>query len=389
MSDLLSFNPVQVFGSGGVVAPGALAYFYDSGTTTARTVYSDAGLTTQHASPLVADANGVFPQAFVGGAAVKAVIKTAAGVTLYTLDPVVKSSASGAAASSVSFSPTASLPQTNVQDAIEAAAASAASGFTPYGLGVTGSAALLANIDASNIASGAYRFDATTTGTFPTGVAASDTGVIETWREVAGTAVMFLYVGDIGDKFFYRRYTSSAWTAWREVLNANQGAVDGDILVRVSGAWTRLAKGSALQALRMNAGATAQEWADITGLTLLGTITTTSGTSQSLSSLTLTGYKQLLFVANGVSSSASSAMRVGGINVGSISVAAAGLLYGQVWVDLTTGRLAGAWAEDSQSIGGSNAVQGNTGYTTATTSVTVSCVAGSFDAGSVQVYGVK
>ena len=68
------------------------------------------------------------------------------------------------------------------------------------------------------------------------GVAASDTGVIETWREVAGTAVMFLYVGDIGDKFFYRRYTSSAWTAWREVLNANQGAVDGDILVRVSGA---------------------------------------------------------------------------------------------------------------------------------------------------------
>ena len=389
MSDLLSFNPVQVFGSGGVVAPGALAYFYDSGTTTARTVYSDAGLTTQHASPLVADANGVFPQAFVGGAAVKAVIKTAAGVTLYTLDPVVKSSASGAAASSVSFSPTASLPQTNVQDAIEAAAASAASGFTPYGLGVTGSAALLANIDASNIASGAYRFDATTTGTFPTGVAASDTGVIETWREVAGTAVMFLYVGDIGDKFFYRRYTSSAWTAWREVLNANQGAVDGDILVRVSGAWTRLAKGSALQALRMNAGATAQEWADITGLTLLGTITTTSGTSQSLSSLTLTGYKRLLFVANGVShlNASNQTFSVGGAACSS-ALSSAAVVYGDVIVDLTTGRAWGGWAIDGSN-GGSFWNNGNTGYSTATTSVSVGVSGASFDAGSVQVYGVK
>jgi hypothetical protein len=152
------------------------------------------------------------------------------------------------------------LPFENVQAAIEGAAASAAAGFTPFGLGVTGVNALIATLDATNTASGAYRFDNTTTGTFPTGVAASDTGTVQIWRENAGDAMMWLQSG-AADRQFTRRMASSAWGAWREDVTVNQGATEGDTAYRGASAWTRLAKGTARQVLRMNAAATAPEWA--------------------------------------------------------------------------------------------------------------------------------
>lgn len=43
---------------------GAKAYFYETGTLTARTVYSDPGLSTPHAQPVVADTFGAFPAVF-------------------------------------------------------------------------------------------------------------------------------------------------------------------------------------------------------------------------------------------------------------------------------------------------------------------------------------
>lgn len=42
-------------------------------------------------------------------------------------------------------------------------------------------------------------------------------------------------------------------------------AAQGDTLYRGASAWSRLAKGTALQVMRMNAGATAPEWADMNG----------------------------------------------------------------------------------------------------------------------------
>lgn len=60
-----------------------------------------------------------------------------------------------------------------------AAAASAASAdFKNFGYGIVGNAPLLANLDTSGLASGIYRYDATTLGTFPAGVAAADTGIV-------------------------------------------------------------------------------------------------------------------------------------------------------------------------------------------------------------------
>jgi len=46
---------------------GAKLYFYEVGTTTAKTVYSDAGLTTPLSSPVVADGSGRFPLIYLQG----------------------------------------------------------------------------------------------------------------------------------------------------------------------------------------------------------------------------------------------------------------------------------------------------------------------------------
>lgn len=376
MSDLLDFSPPgQVTFS----LAGARARFYNAGTTTPRTVYADQGETVPHPSPLLADSNGRFPQAFVSGTPVKVVVTQADDSTGYTLDPCEKVSATGAGASQISFSPTIAIPATNVQAAIEIAASTAAAGFDVFGLGITGNAPLLSNIDATTIATGQYRFDNTTTGTYPTGVAASDTGAIGFVRESSGSAWEWLY-HDTTDRLFVRRMSGSVWGAWRENITANIGATEGDMLYRTSTAWTRLAKGTAAQQLRMNAGATAPEWftpstpAPST-ITLLGTITTNSGTTQTLSGLTLTGYKFLRVVFRGVSAAfaTSGSFLIAGVTV--ISGAGTSQPTRGIWtIDLSDGTInAGSTAA-------------STGITTASTSISVSA-GNTFNGGTVLVYG--
>jgi hypothetical protein len=274
MPDQLAFLPERVFTAAAMPGAGYRVEFFQSGTTTAVTVYTTALLAIAHPSPLVCDANGVFPAVFSSGGAIKAVVTKPDGSSFYTLDPVFRVSTSGAGAAEISFAPTPGLPFTNVQDAVEAAAASAASGFTPFGLGVTGTNALIANIDATNTASGSYRFDNTTTGTFPTGVTAANTGTVQIERENSGDAVMFLQSG-AADRAFFRRMAGSTWGAWQEVITVPQGAAEGDIIYRGASAWLRLAKGTALQLPRMNSGATAPEWFGGS----IGPTNTTSGTS--------------------------------------------------------------------------------------------------------------
>jgi hypothetical protein len=122
MTDILNFNVIRVFDDNGIPASGAKATFFDAGTSTPRTVYSDAAGTIPHPSPLVADSEGVFPAVFVSGStAVKVNVTDAADVTLtgYPIDPAILVAADGGAAALVSFSPTTEIPQDNVQDAIE------------------------------------------------------------------------------------------------------------------------------------------------------------------------------------------------------------------------------------------------------------------------------
>lgn len=127
------------------------------------------------------------------------------------------------------------------------------------------------------------------------------------------------------------------------------------------------------------------------GLTLLGTLTTTSGSSQTLSGLTLTSYKYLRFEFNSVSHSFGPGAFLS-INTAKItnSLAASDTVYGNVVITLLNG-LASACLSTS-ALGTNSAptlLHEGSGYSSATTSVSVSVSAGNFDAGSVLVYGVR
>lgn len=151
-----------------------------------------------------------------------------------------------------------------------------------------------------------------------------------------------------------------------------------------------------VQALRDNPLAIAEAdtsvAANLLPTVLLGTITTTSGSSQSLSSLVLTPYKSIKCFVNGVSSSSSTAqLRIAGIGCAdALSPDAAKLWYGMLEIDLGVG-IFGAMIGVATSPGpySGSAYGGSTGYSTATTSITFSVSAGSFDAGSIRVYGCK
>lgn len=249
MAELLLFTPERAVDLNGVPIYGAKAYFYAAGTTDPLTVYADPDMTVPHPSPLVANGMGVWPQVFCDQPAsvtvtdASDVVQSGYPMTLAASVPAGDSAASG-----VSFNPTAEIPETSVQDAIERVQANIVEPLADFGLGVTGDATLLANIDATDTASGAYRFDATTTGTFPTGYTVTS-GVVVIWRQSSVIAWQWLYTGGLT----YLRRLSTTWGAWREVITVPQGSARGDIIYRGTTTWARLAAGSAEQVLRMGA----------------------------------------------------------------------------------------------------------------------------------------
>ena len=131
------------------------------------------------------------------------------------------------------------------------------------------------------------------------------------------------------------------------------------------------------------------------GMTLLGTIATTSGTSVTLSGLTLTSYKQLSIIINGVSSAtvANAYLLLNSIQIARLyATAFTDSALGIATIDLGTGIFVSntvyvyAGANYASSTFG-----GPSGLTTASTSVTFTITAGgaTFDAGSIVIYGVK
>lgn len=68
---------------------GAKATFYESGTTTPLIVYQDGGLNTAHDSPVLADANGVFPAVFLPATKYKVLVTDAdAAETIFSADAI-------------------------------------------------------------------------------------------------------------------------------------------------------------------------------------------------------------------------------------------------------------------------------------------------------------
>lgn len=247
MANLLIIE--RALDANGYVSPGAKATIYLTGTTTLIDVYSDRDGTIAAANPIIADGNGFWPQRYVTETP-KAVVTTSADVSLYTLDPVPATFGTGAAAAGVSFDPTAEVPENNVQAAIESVAATVVGGLTAYGIGVTGNAPLLANIDATGTASGVYRWDGASTGTFPAGISAATTGLIDFDRQTSAQGMMTLRA--LGQTRTYVRFLNTTWGAWREEANVADGSARGALIRKGASAWESVALGTSGQVLTSN-----------------------------------------------------------------------------------------------------------------------------------------
>jgi hypothetical protein len=81
-SNALAFN------NAGARALGAKAYFFEAGTTTPRTTYTDAALSTPHTHPVLADGNGRFPAIFLDFGDYRERVRTAGDTTIWDTDNI-------------------------------------------------------------------------------------------------------------------------------------------------------------------------------------------------------------------------------------------------------------------------------------------------------------
>ena len=116
-------------------------------------------------------------------------------------------------------------------------------------------------------------------------------------------------------------------------------------------------------------------------MTLLGTINTTSGSTQTLSGLNLTPYVFVFAVAKGVSATGTTAASFANLNLTGQTPSVAFDAF--FWIDLALG-MGISFNEGSQpqQIGGGS-------LTNASTSASATLASGTFDAGSIRIYGVK
>jgi hypothetical protein len=326
MADQHFFGQQRVATSSQTFAPGARAYFYVPGTLTLQDVFADEAYTVLHPSPLVADGGGFFPQVWCPNA-VKVIVYADAGgsdgpmLPGYPLDPAFRAFGDFAGASQVSFAPTVNLPFTDLQQAIEGSDTNWRTAIAAAGFGVTGNAPALADLDATNTPSGFYRFTATTTGTFPTGITAASTGVVELLRQNATLQTQTIRAAG-ADLTFERRWNGGAWQPWAEVIKVSQGGVRGNLIRRGASAWERLALGTARQ-VPMSDGTDLVN-GDLTGAS--ASVPTTSGATADVTGIPSWATEVTLhFIGTSAASAVSMRVRVGGasgfVTTGYISTA--------------------------------------------------------------------
>lgn len=88
MATLAPLPIYQFFTDNGVPLAGGQLEFFDSGTSTPKATYADAGLTTPNTNPLILDAAGRAGPVFFEAGDYKVVLKSALGITIRTADPV-------------------------------------------------------------------------------------------------------------------------------------------------------------------------------------------------------------------------------------------------------------------------------------------------------------
>lgn len=117
---------------------------------------------------------------------------------------------------------------------------------------------------------------------------------------------------------------------------------------------------------------------------LLGTLTTNSGTTQTLSGLELSKFKQLLIVAKNVSFGLASALRLDGQAMTGAATGAA--RSGISVLDLNSGVFSAGVGSGGSA---NDAIGGVTTYSNLTTSLVFTSSSNAFTGGSIDVYGVR
>ena len=112
----------MAFDSNGDPVAAAEAKIFEAGTSTPLTVYTDTALTTPHAVPQIADANGVFSPIYISGPdEIKIEIRTTGNGSLlpgFPVDNITGTPVGGLAAAGIVFVPTATLAAVDVQTAL-------------------------------------------------------------------------------------------------------------------------------------------------------------------------------------------------------------------------------------------------------------------------------
>lgn len=131
------------------------------------------------------------------------------------------------------------------------------------------------------------------------------------------------------------------------------------------------------------------------GITLLGSLTTTSGSTQTLSGLTLTRYKFIRAVIKDVSgNNTGSSIRLNATNSGTIFTPALGSISDTIRaiadLDLVNQVYVSSGYVNSSGSGVATSYAGSfTTLSQAATSITFAISSGTFDAGTIYVYGMK
>ena len=151
--------------------------------------------------------------------------------------------------------------------------------------------------------------------------------------------------------------------------------------------------GTSGQVLTSGGSGASPSWAAAGGMTLLGTITTTSGASQSLSGLTLTGYKEVVLVWQGVNCVGSTSSYLVGTSTADDVIVGGpsdGDSRGVTTINLTNGTFWGGIDDAAANASViANFYVGDLPITTASTAISVAGSTGNFSAGSVLVYGIS
>lgn len=196
---------------------------------------------------------------------------------------------------------------------------------------------------------------------------------------------------------------NSSLTNASKIVMATNGTTDTQIISGVNGSgsylplsfYTNNALGMQLStAGNLTVTGSISAASGLGGMTLLGTLTMTSGTSQTLSGLTLTGYKQVQIIGTGISTTfvggqaGAVLISPNGARLTNDASSASDSIDFFAFIDLTTGISSSTYSINSASVN-PNVYLRLSGLLNSATSITLSAGnSTSYDAGTVYIYGV-